>query len=52
MSAWYLWGSTDMYPLNPTTPRYLLYVPYVPHLCISMENGRVLEVHRTLACST
>ncbi len=44
MSAWYLFTAMGFYPVCPGTDQYVLGAPYLPHLKLSLENGKTFEI--------
>lgn len=44
MSAWYIFTAMGFYPVCPGTDQYVLGAPYMPYMCVSLPNGRQLEI--------
>jgi predicted alpha-1,2-mannosidase len=44
MSAWYLWTSLGMYPMNPTGGEYTFGFPLIENAQIQLPNGRSLKI--------
>lgn len=45
MSAWYIFSAMGFYPVCPGTDQYVLGAPYLPYLKITLENGKIFEIH-------
>lgn len=44
MSAWYIWTSLGMYPLNPASGEYVFGVPLVRSAQLQLPNGKTLAI--------
>jgi predicted alpha-1,2-mannosidase len=44
MSAWYLWSSLGMYPMNPTGGEYMFGFPLIKKAKIHLPNGRSVQL--------
>lgn len=44
MSAWYVFSALGFYPVCPGTDQYVFGAPYMPYICINLENGNRLEI--------
>ncbi|MFM7672471.1 MAG: GH92 family glycosyl hydrolase [Bacteroidota bacterium] len=44
MSAWYLWSSLGMYPMNPTGGEYLFGFPLIKNATQQLPNGKTLHL--------
>ena len=44
MSAWYLWSSLGMYPMNPTGGEYMFGFPLINQAKIQLRNGQSLQL--------
>jgi len=44
MSAWYIWTSLGMYPLNPASGEYVFGVPLVHSAQLQLPNGKTLAI--------
>jgi predicted alpha-1,2-mannosidase len=44
MSAWYLWSSLGMYPMNPTGGEYMFGFPLIKKAKINLPNGRSVQL--------
>ncbi len=44
MSAWYIFSAMGFYPVCPGTDQYVLGAPYLPYMCVSLPNGKKLEI--------
>ena len=44
MSAWYLWSSLGMYPMNPTGGEYMFGFPLINQAMIHLPNGQSLQL--------
>lgn len=44
MSAWYLWSSLGMYPMNPTGGEYMFGFPLIRKATIALPNGKSLQL--------
>lgn len=44
MSAWYIFSALGFYPVCPGTDQYVIGAPYVPYACISLSDGKTLEI--------
>ncbi|MEN9497137.1 MAG: hypothetical protein RL750_36 [Bacteroidota bacterium] len=44
MSAWYLWSSLGMYPMNPTGGEYMFGFPLIRAAKIQLPNGKSLQL--------
>ena len=44
MSAWYLWSSLGMYPMNPTGGEYMFGFPLINQAKIQLPNGQSLQL--------
>ena len=46
MSAWYVFATLGLYPLDPSGGRYVAGHPLVPRATLDLADGRVLEIER------
>lgn len=44
MSAWYVWTSLGLYPMNPASGEYVFGVPFVEQATVQLPNNRTLEI--------
>ena len=44
MSAWYIFSAMGFYPVCPGSDQYVLGAPYLPHLSITLPNGRKIVI--------
>ncbi|MFN4312948.1 MAG: GH92 family glycosyl hydrolase [Chitinophagaceae bacterium] len=44
MSAWYVWTSLGLYPMNPASGEYIFGVPFIDQATIELPNQRLLEI--------
>ncbi|MCQ2280925.1 MAG: glycoside hydrolase family 92 protein, partial [Bacteroidales bacterium] len=44
MSAWYIFTAMGFYPVCPGSGEYVLGAPYLPHLKVTLGNGKTLEI--------
>lgn len=44
MSAWYLFSAMGFYPVNPVSGEFVLGAPQIPHITLSLPNGKKLSV--------
>jgi predicted alpha-1,2-mannosidase len=44
MSAWYIWTSLGMYPMNPASGEYLIGFPLVNEAILVLPNGKELKI--------
>lgn len=44
MSAWYIFSAMGFYPVCPGTDQYILSAPYLPHLELTLPNGKLLTI--------
>lgn len=54
MSAWYIWTSLGMYPMNPASGEYIFGFPLIRSAKITLPNGKILaiEVKKTNSKNT
>lgn len=45
MSAWYIWTSLGMYPMNPASGEYVIGFPLVNKAMLVLPNGKQLQVY-------
>ncbi|WP_091212571.1 GH92 family glycosyl hydrolase [Mucilaginibacter gossypiicola] len=44
MSAWYMFASVGLYPLNPVSGEYLISSPIFDHVSVRLGNGKVFQI--------
>jgi len=44
MSAWYIWTTLGMYPLNPASGNYVFGLPFINSATIQLPNGKKLSI--------
>ena len=44
MSAWYIFSALGFYPVCPGTDQYVIGAPYLPYSCVTLPNGKRLEI--------
>ena len=44
MSAWYIWTSLGMYPMNPTSGEYVFGIPFINNATVQLPNGKKLMI--------
>ncbi len=44
MSAWYIWSSLGMYPMNPASGNYIIGYPLIKNATISLPNNKLLNI--------
>ncbi len=44
MSAWFIWTSLGMYPMNPASGQYVFGLPFVSKATIQLPNGKSLYI--------
>ncbi len=44
MSAWYIFSALGFYPVCPGTDEYVFGAPYMPYMCLNLDNGNKLEI--------
>jgi putative alpha-1,2-mannosidase len=44
MSAWYMFASIGLYPLNPVSGEYLISSPIFDHVSVRLGNGKVFQI--------
>lgn len=44
MSAWYIWTSLGMYPMNPASGEYVIGYPLVDQATLQLPNGKQLKI--------
>jgi predicted alpha-1,2-mannosidase len=44
MSAWYIWSSLGMYPMNPASGKYVFGVPLIKQATIQLPNNKQLNI--------
>lgn len=44
MSAWYIWTSLGMYPMNPASGEYVFGLPLVKNATLQLPNGKTLQI--------
>jgi predicted alpha-1,2-mannosidase len=47
MSAWYIWTSLGMYPMNPASGEYVLGYPLINNATIQLPNKKELQINVT-----
>jgi predicted alpha-1,2-mannosidase len=47
MSAWYIFSTLGLYPVNPANAEYVLGIPQVEKATINLNNGKILEIVKT-----
>lgn len=54
MSAWYIWSSLGMYPMNPASGAYVFGVPLIRKAIIQLPNNKqlIIEVKKVKSAST
>jgi len=45
MSAWYIWSSLGMYPMNPASGNYVIGYPLIKNATISLPNNKLLNIN-------
>ncbi|WP_368310030.1 GH92 family glycosyl hydrolase [Luteibacter sp. CQ10] len=44
MSAWWIFGAAGFYPLRMGTPEYVIGAPHFPHMTLTLDNGKVIDI--------
>ncbi|MFY8007157.1 MAG: glycoside hydrolase domain-containing protein, partial [Sediminibacterium sp.] len=44
MSAWYIWTSLGMYPMNPASGEYVFGYPLIDRATLQLPNGKQLKI--------
>ncbi|MDF4025809.1 GH92 family glycosyl hydrolase [Luteibacter sp. PPL201] len=44
MSAWWIFGAAGFYPLRMGTPEYVIGAPYFPHMTLTLDGGKVIDI--------
>lgn len=44
MSAWYIFSAMGFYPVCPGADQYVLGTPYLPYICVKLDDGKTLEI--------
>ena len=54
MSAWYIWSSLGMYPMNPASGAYVFGVPLIRKAIIQLPNNKqlIIEVKKFKSANT
>ena len=45
MSAWYIWTSLGLYPMNPASGEYVIGFPLLDAATILLPNGKKINIH-------
>jgi putative alpha-1,2-mannosidase len=46
MSAWYIFSTLGLYPVNPAIGDFVLGLPQCSYAAISLQKGKVLTIHK------
>ena len=52
MSAWYIWTSLGMYPMNPASSKYIFGFPLIKYATLKLPNNKQLKIQTRFNGST